>query len=339
MPGQRHNGDPPDDGCDLDPLSGPSGHNGDPPLRRCDAAQALAARFAEAQHGLATRWDLLGAGVSRKVIDRGVRRWLHPIHDGVYAVGHTALAREARLLAAVLACGPGAVLAGESAAVSWGLLPWRDGTIHVLRTGARRRSPAGIVLHHTTALARADVRVRDRIPVTAPERTLLDLAATGSPGDLRAALREARIRRLVMPEALLARAAGRPGARHLRAALGDEPHRTRSEAERELLRLLRRAEIPAPETNVRVGRYEVDALWRAERLAVEVDGYRFHGSREAFERDRLRDAHLQSAGLRVLRITWNQLTKRPEATAARIATLLTAGPSNPPPPPPAEVRP
>jgi len=97
---------------------------------------------------------------------------------------------------------------------------------------------------------------------------------------------------------------------------------TRSEAEHRLLVLLRAARLRIPETNVRIGRYEVDAFWERERLVVEVDGYAFHSTRGAFERDRARDADLQAQGFRVLRVTWRQIVEEPEAVVGRIARLL-----------------
>jgi very-short-patch-repair endonuclease len=99
---------------------------------------------------------------------------------------------------------------------------------------------------------------------------------------------------------------------------------TRSEAERRLLALVRAARLPQPETNVRLGRYEVDMLWRRQRLVVEVDGFAYHGSRRAFERDRRRDADLTQAGYRVVRFTWRQITQEPEAVVARLAALIAA---------------
>jgi len=116
----------------------------------------------------------------------------------------------------------------------------------------------------------------------------------------------------------------RRGTATLRAVLELDggPARTRSEAERILLALLRRAALPSPETNARLGPYEVDFVWRQERLVVEVDGYAFHADRRAFERDRVRDGELQARGIRVIRVTWRQLTDRPETVLARIARAL-----------------
>ena len=117
---------------------------------------------------------------------------------------------------------------------------------------------------------------------------------------------------------------GQRGARALWAVLGAGLGLTRSEAERRFVELVDRARLPRPETNVRIGSYEVDALWRAERIVVEVDGYASHSSRTAFEHDRRKDATLQAQGFRVVRVTWRQLVDEPVAVAARLASTLAA---------------
>jgi very-short-patch-repair endonuclease len=114
----------------------------------------------------------------------------------------------------------------------------------------------------------------------------------------------------------------RRGRRALRAALEHEPAPTRSEAERRLLALIRAARLPRPETNVVVSGYEVDLLWREQRVIVEVDGFAFHSTRQAFERDRARDAALQAAGYRVIRVTWRQIVDEPHALVAQLAVLV-----------------
>jgi very-short-patch-repair endonuclease len=173
--------------------------------------------------------------------------------------------------------------------------------------------------------------------LTAPARTLLDLASVLDAQSLGRAVNEAFVSGLVTEEelwAVLDRCRGRRGAPRLRALLDDGrgPSITRSEAERRLLELLSIAGLPRPETNVRVGRYEVDLLWRAQGIVIEVDGYAFHSTRVAFERDRIRDADLQAAGLAVVRVTWRQIADAPEATVARIGHLLRhrAAPHSPP---------
>jgi very-short-patch-repair endonuclease len=110
----------------------------------------------------------------------------------------------------------------------------------------------------------------------------------------------------------------------LRRVLSDNvpPAFTRSEAERRLLALLRTAGLPPTDVNARIGRYEVDLLWRPQQLVVECDGYAYHGTRAAFERDRQRDAELQAQGYRVIRVTWRQLVDHPEALIAHVAQAL-----------------
>ena len=278
------------------------------------------ARLASRQHGLVAYEQLLGAGFTRhKIAQRVQTGQLIRIHRGVYAVGHTAPSPYAPLLAAVLACGPGSVLSVFSAAVLWALLPASDGPIHVTLVGGQRRPPSGVRVHRCGAV---DVTRRHGIPVTTPLQTLLDLAAQATDRDLARGVEEARVRRLVRDAELLEHAAGRPGAARLRRLLEHDPALTRSEAERRLLELLDRAKLSRPKTNVRIAGHEVDAVWPEQRLVVEVDGYAYHSSRSAFERDRLRDLDLDAAGYRVLRTTWRQLTREPVATAVRIGRAL-----------------
>jgi very-short-patch-repair endonuclease len=166
------------------------------------------------------------------------------------------------------------------------------------------------------------------LPVTTPEQTLLDLAATIGFGDPAHAVEEARVLRLVTDGSVrefTGRNARRPGTRALLRTLSHEPRLTRSQAERRLLAVVGRAGLPLPETNVRVLGHEVDALWRDQRLIVEVDGFDAHGTRAAFERDRRRDAELVAAGYRVIRVTWRQLRDEPERVIAGLPGALING--------------
>ena len=156
---------------------------------------------------------------------------------------------------------------------------------------------------------------------------MLDLASDLPPYLFERAIAEAQVRRLVRKDDLadqLARNRGWPGTRALRRLLELErgPTLTRSEAERRMLALVRAADLPPPVVNARLGRYEIDFLWRSQRLVVEVDGYAYHANRRAFERDRERDAALAAAGYTVLRVTWRQLVGAPGAVVARIAAAL-----------------
>jgi very-short-patch-repair endonuclease len=183
----------------------------------------------------------------------------------------------------------------------------------------------GIRIHHVDALERHDIRRIDGIPITSPARTLLDAATVLPPYLLERAIAEAQVRRLVRKRDLLHQLAKHPrraGTRSLRRLLDDGPAVTRSEAERRLLKLIRAAELPIPDVNVWVAGIEVDFFWPEHKLVVETDGFRYHSSRRAFERDRGRDAALAACGYAVIRITWRQLVDAPEAVIARIAAAL-----------------
>lgn len=288
----------------------------------------IIARIAAGQHGVVTRRQLARGGIGPGAIEhRAATGRLHRVHRGVYLVGHPTPAPHALDMAAVLACGHGGVRSHKSAGSAWSLLAHPDALVDVTIAGNRARRRPGIRVHRSRTLAPVDVRVRDGIPTTAPARTLLDLAETLSLRRLERALDEAIVRRLTRHAelvALIERSRGRRGAAPLRSLIDRQrgPALTRSEAEERLLELVRKAGLPAPRVNARVGAHEVDFLWPAERLIVEVDGYAFHSSRTAFERDRLRDAELQAAGFRVMRVTWRQLAAEPEALLVRLAWAL-----------------
>lgn len=250
----------------------------------------------------------------RRRLDSG---HLHSIHRGVYAVGHARLTPVARSQAALLAIGPHAALSHRTAAVAWQLVPDGNGPIHVTHNPPHRRGPQGVVLHRSS-LSSTEVRLCHGLPTTSPARTLVDLAGT-HPDELARALNEALVRRLVPTAEIHPRGRGAAG---LRALLASGPAPTRSEAERRLVGLLRRAGLPRPQTNARLHGYEVDALWLEQRLIVEVDGFAAHRTRRAFERDRVRDAELQLAGYRVLRFTWRQLTAEPERVVVALSLAL-----------------
>jgi very-short-patch-repair endonuclease len=247
------------------------------------------------------------------------------------------MAPGAREMAALLACGSGAVVSHLSAAHLHQLLPYpaNPGPVDVTVPGRQVAGRPGIRVHRVNTLHQHDLREADGISVTSPARTLLDLAVVLPTSQLERALAEAQVRRVVTRRALLdqlERNPGRSGVRALRSLVQvpGGPAATRSEAEGRLLRLVRSAEMPPPQANGRLGPYEVDLLWRERRLVVEVDGYAYHVNRRAFERDRERDARLAAAGYTVLRVTHRgrrrQLVDAPEAVIARIAGVLAARP-------------
>jgi hypothetical protein len=277
--------------------------------------------------GVVTRRELLRAGLTDAAIGRRVSSGLlQRLHSGVYAVGHRALRPEAYWIAAVLACGTGAVLSHRSAAMAWGLRS-APGPIDITASGGHGRRRRGIADHHGR-LTPVDVTARHGIPITTVPRTLLDLAETVPRKELMRALDaavRARLYSRAALEAIIARSPGRRGLKPLNAALTAlHPGKalTRSAFERLALPLLATQGIPRGEINARAAGYEVDLLWRDHRLAVELDGRAFHASPASFRDDRRRDADLQAAGYRVLRFTYQQVTEETGWVVTRIRQLL-----------------
>jgi very-short-patch-repair endonuclease len=280
------------------------------------------------RHGIVTARELGDAGLSPKAISHRVAcGWLVRRHRGVYLVGPLE-APLSRAMGAVLAVGDGAVLSHRSAAVVWELLRPCEDAIHVTVRDRAPRHRAGIRVHEARTLAGEDTTQHRKLPITTPARTLLDLAATLTPREIDRAVEQAELRRLTTTDQLthvVARSRSHRGVAALRAALHPARQLTRSEAERRLLALIEAARLPTPAANTRVAGHEVDFLWPGQRLIVEVDGYAFHASRAAFERDRVRDADLQARAYRVIRVTWRRLTTEPEAVIAAIAAALAIG--------------
>lgn len=297
--------------------------------------QTIAAR----QHGVVTRAQLIASGLPRCVIEYRVKRQrLEPLHRGVYRTGPVRSEFEPEM-AAVLACGATAVLSYSSAAVLWEFTGMAGAarsaraapprSVHVSIHGGSGARVRGVVVHRVSALHAEEVTELQHLPVTSAERTLLDLAPSWDERALERVLADAQRRGVVDANKLRRLLSLRPhrrGAAKCRRLLGArEPQLTRSEAESRFLALIRRSGLQSPEANVRVRGFEVDFLWRAERLVVEIDGFAFHASAAAFERDRQRDATLTAAGLRVMRATWRQLTETPEALLVRVAQSLARG--------------
>jgi very-short-patch-repair endonuclease len=284
--------------------------------------------LAERQHGVVSRAQLLELGFDRGSITHRLKRGrLRQIHRGVYTMGHRLLTQDGRWMAAVLACGPHAVLSHRAAAALWGM---RGGTRVEVTVPAGRRGRSGIQQHR--ANLPADERTTHRgIPTTTVPRTLLDLSAVVQRHELRGALREAERRRLTDPLSLpdlVARYERRPGLRVVRALLTEASlgaRIIRSELEERFQEFLIRAGLPQPQTNVVIEGYEVDCVWAEQGLIVELDGHASHAPSHAFEVDRARDRRLEAAGWRVIRITWRQLEQEPELVEADLRRLLLRG--------------
>ena len=253
---------------------------------------------------------------------------LHRLHRGVYAVGHANVSELGRLMAAVLACGRNAVLSHQSAAALWGIRASNRHLIDVTAGRSSRRSRGGIAVHLVRDLDPDDRTCIRRVPITTVARTLLDLAEVVREDALVRAVEQAERMQLFdlrAVDALIARRGGRRGLGRLKNALQGYralPHLTRSELERRFLALCRAAGLPTPAVNAWLVGQEVDVLWAEHRLVVELDSHRHHGTRAAFERDRIRDAALQLAGYRVLRVTQLRLDSEPAAVIGAIRLLL-----------------
>jgi len=251
---------------------------------------------------------------------------LHPLFRGVYAVGHTAVSQRGHSMGAVLSSGGGALLSHRSAAWLWGLTKRFAMPIEVTAASPRRTRDA-IRMHSAEALVADDHTILEGIPVTAVPRALLDFAAV-DPWYLGQALDNAHRLGLLDPiaiDALLARSRGFRGVARLRDAM--TPHRTsaftRSGLERSFLQLVQRAGLPKPATNLFIAGHELDAYWRMERFAVELDTYDYHGSPTAFEADRIRQEDLKLADIEMTRVTGVRMAREPTAVANRLRRLLS----------------
>jgi very-short-patch-repair endonuclease len=265
------------------------------------------------QHGAVSTAQLKAAGMSKGAIANRVRDgWLHPVHRGVYAVGHARLTYQGRLWAAVLATG--GVLSHRAAAAVWDLLRAPAGPIDVTVSG-EGRSRRGIRVHRSKTLDPLDdvVQDEDGLPRTSIARTLVDVADVLQPDQLKRVLKRAETMRIADVKQL-------PGRRRLPVV--HEPQLTRSELERRFRRLLRRHGLPQPQSNATLLGYEPDFLWADARLIAETDGKDAHLTPTAFEDDRRRDAELLLAGYRVVRFTWAQVTEESERVAKTLQRLL-----------------
>jgi very-short-patch-repair endonuclease len=310
----------------------------DQPLNRVPDKSALdreldrvLAGLAGRQHGIVARRQLLPLGFSRhEVQDRLDTGRLHRVHRGVYAVGHKKLTLKGCWMASVLACGPEAFLSHRSALALWDLRASASGLIEVTVRGPAKPGPDGVLVRCTRVLTDADVAVVDGIPVTSLAWTVVDFAAIAHRHQVRSVLEALERRAAYIGRELndlCERTPNRKGIRSLRAVVADMTGPApwlQSELEEFFRELIRASDLPDYEANVTVEGELVDVLWRKERVIVELDGFTFHKSRARFEADRRRDAKLQVAGYRVLRITHERLTTEPDKVLAEIRALLSA---------------
>lgn len=288
------------------------------------------AEIAGRQYGVIAHSQLVTLGLSpRAVRHRVATGRLVRLHRGVFAVGHGAVSPNGNRLAAVMACGPQALLSHRSAAALWGLRPY-GGRPEVSVPSAAGRAVRGVAVHRCRSLTPEDATEVDAIPCTTVARTLLDIAAAGDEEGLIAAIKRSEELRIYDGAAVLAvleRARGKRGARLLGAVVANwSDDRTRSQFERELLAFLRRHALPQPKVNawitVENRTIQPDFMWPAQRVILETDGYATHGTRKAFGDDRRRDQLLTRNGWTTLRAAYRQL----DADLARTLRALLESP-------------
>jgi Transcriptional regulator, AbiEi antitoxin len=303
--------------------------------KRTDPWPALA-ELAARQHGVLSHAQLREHGMSASAIGRAAQSArLHRIFPGVYALGHLPSDPQALLMAATLACGPGAVVSHRSAAAMLGLLDRGPVSIDVIAPGKRGLKIDGIHVHLVRPLRRHETGTVADIPCTSPARTLVDVAGQVGLRTLRSCFERAAARRILDIAAVeAAMTSGRPGMPTLRALLEEwrpvapiaATQRLKSPLEAMILPLLGKRGLPAPRANAPVdlveGRIEVDFLWAEQRFVLEADSRDFHATDVAFERDRWRDRELMRVDYSSLRVTRIQAENEAEAIAATIARRL-----------------
>jgi predicted transcriptional regulator of viral defense system len=297
------------------------------------------AELAARQWGVVSLAQLRALGLSEDAVQRRARAGrLRRVHRDVYAVGGAVVPREGRWLAAVMACGPGAVLSHVSAAVHWNLLQYDAAKPEVTAPASRRGAP-GIRLHRSHSLDAQGTTNHHGIPTTTVHRTLLDIAAQVPEHHLERALAQAERLQLYDHRAIedvIARANGHRATKRLRSAIQDDPQFTRGELKARMRRLARRHRLPQPTFTDTLDApdhpgLEVDCYFPAHRVVIETDGWETHRTRQAFEDDRAKDAALTAAGYTVVRFTWRQVRDDPRTVADRIKAILRPrGPASPP---------
>jgi hypothetical protein len=287
--------------------------------------EAELGRLAVSQHGLVTRAQLEDAGVTVAEIKGRVRTGaLLPVHRGVYRVGHRAPSVEARYLAAVLACGKGALLSGRAAAHLYGLLKGPAPPPEV--TSRTERRVAGVTTHRSRQLDRGTTW--RNIPITTVARTLVDVAADLPLDALARACHEAGVKHRTSPrhvEAVLAQRPNTPGATKLHNMLRGDVRVTLSKLEKRFLQLLRQEGLALPQTNRPAGGRRVDCRWPQRNLTVELDSYQFHNSRHSWEQDRRRERAAHARGDEFRRYTYGDVFDYPADMLTELRALLPAG--------------
>lgn len=295
-----------------------------------DGPLAQIASVARVQYGVVSRTQITMLGLRDSWIHRQLEAGrLHRVSDSVYAVGHLGLSRRGWAAAALLRAGTGSALSHTTAARLWEIVPSATrGPVHVSLASRRGLPPGpGVVIHRPRTLVASDIVNYNGFPVTTPERTLRDQLRTHSGAQITRMLEQMVTKVGRSPDELHAWAADLPpvvGRAKLLSSLEHvmSPTLLRSELEVAFRSLCENADLPLPETNVNVGLWEVDAIWRRLGVAVELDSYRWHGGKWAFYRDRDKGLALSRAGLELLRVTWPQIKHREAEVVETLKVVL-----------------
>ena len=292
-------------------------------------------RLAVAQNGVVTLEQLERLGLSRRAVHERERSGrLHRINQRVYSLTPQVLTERGRFMAAVLACGPDAVLSHRSAAYLWGLVDSWEEPIDITAPHRRGRSPEGVAAHRDGSLQPIDKTTLYGIPCTSVARALLDFAGIAPEWEVRKAVAQAEVLRILdrsKLQALLKRSRRRRGVARLRLILDTihpQTKRTRSDLERLFLGMCSKGAVPDPQVNVWLSapdgrRYQADFLWPDSKLVVEADSRRFHDTDSAFVSDRKRQQQLELAGWRVSRCTWEEVEREPRRLAGTVKGLIS----------------
>jgi very-short-patch-repair endonuclease len=293
-----------------------------PPDRTVDE---LIAELASGTHGVVTRAGLTAAGLTGEQIKTRLRRGsLIRIHPGVYRVGHAAPSAHASFIAAVVACGEGAVLSGRAAAWLLGLVPGRAPTPEVTCPTERRLEEVK-TRRARDGIPRQELTVVAGIPTTSPARTLVDLAADLSEAALARACHEAGVRYRTTPgdiEDVLTRKPNAYGVKRLRRVIHGGPV-SLSKLESSFNALLKKHRFPTPLTNRLSTGKRVDCRWPDHKLIIELDSHAFHNSRHSWEQDRARERRARAAGFEHRRYTWVDVVENPTPTVRELRKLLS----------------
>jgi hypothetical protein len=292
--------------------------------------ERIIARLARASWGVVTREQLLAAGITAKEVRHRIAIGaLIRIHPGVYRVGHVAPSLEATYLAAVWACGDGALLCGRAAGFLYGMLLGREPPLAEVIAASQRRV-RGVLVHRSRSGLVADAYSYRGIPVTTAARTLVDLASSLPLTDLARACHEAGVKHRTSPvhvSEVLARRPRTKGARKLRLIVEGDVAVSLSRLESRFLELLDEANLRRPVTNKPAGGRRVDCRWERPPLTVELDGYGFHNSRHAWEQDRRREREARARGDEFRRYTYGDVFEDPTYMLRELRELLDNDPT------------